>query len=158
MNISDRAGVKDLIVDTVTDAFAAADDDNAESFDLSTVTVHYGDPGDEITDSYVAFGVIEGQADPAVFGPVGSDDEYTIVCGIRHIGGDTEAEANRRAQLILNLLNVTLFQSAFAQATYNARVFPAKQDGPNGAGPLDGQEAVSEVDLIIGVSVPVRGA
>jgi hypothetical protein len=151
--ISDRVAVKALIVDTLEAAFAA----QTSNPDLRNVLVHYGDPGEAITDQFVLLGTVEGNVTPDVFGPAGSGDEFTIACGIDVTGFATELEADQRAQHILNELNSALFQSRFAQSL-GARVFPASQDGPNGVPPADGNPAGSAVELTIGVSINVRGS
>ncbi len=151
--ISDRVAIKALIADTLEAAFAA----QTSNPDLRNVRVHYGNPGEEITDEFVVLGTIEGNVTADVFGPAGSGDEFTIACGIDVTGYSTELEADQRAQHILNEVNAALFQARFAQSL-GARVFPASQDGPNGVPPADGNPAGSAVELVIGVSVNVRGS
>lgn len=151
--ISDRVAVKELAGTTLTAAFAA----QTSNPDLRTVSVHYGLPGESQTDEMVVLGRIAGNSDAVVFGPRGSDDEFTIEATIYTDGHESEVAACRRAQLILNELNDALFTSRFAQSL-NAIVYPAKQDGPNGDPPLDGQPAVAVVELTIACAVSVRGA
>ena len=151
--VSDRVALKQLVVSTLAAAFAA----QTTNPDLTGVTVHYGDPGEAVTDEMVMLGTITGNTDAVVFGPAGSDDEFTIDAVIITDGHLTEQAACTRAQLILNEVNAALFQTRFA-ASLQARCFPGKQDGPNGDGPLDGANAVAVVELQIGCAVSVRGA
>lgn len=151
--VSDRVAFKQLVATTLASAFAA----QTSNPDLRGVAVHYGDPGELVTDEMVMLGRVEGNSTATVFGPAGNDDEFTITATIVTDGHATEQEADQRAQLILNKINAALFHTKFA-ASLQGRAFPGRQDGPNGDPPLDGQPAVSVVELTIGCSIAVRGS
>lgn len=148
--VSDRVAFKELCVSQMIDHLADIDG-------MHDVTVHFGAPGEDKTDEMIVFGTIAGNSNTTVFGPAGSDDEFTIDADIVTFGHATEVEAARRAQLLLNEVNAALFQTRFAQSL-QGRAFPGKQDGPNSDPPLDGQPAAAIVELSIGCSVSVRGA
>ncbi len=148
--VSDRVAFKELCITTLQAHYAAA-----EGFDA--VSVHYDDPGENPSNVMVILGEIKGNATAEVFGPAGSDDEFTIDAVIYVAGGNSSNEADQRSQELLNELNACLFQSRFA-VSLGGRAFPGKQDGPNGVDPLDGAPAQSAVELTIGCSISLRGA
>lgn len=150
MIVSDRVAFKQLCVTTLNAHFPTVSG-------LEAVTAFYGDPGENITDHAVVLGLIEGNSTAEVFGPAGSSDEFTIASAISTVGHATEQAADEFAQLILNEINAALFQTHFA-ASLGARVFPGKQDGPNGIGPMDGQAASSAVEIQIAARIAVRGS
>lgn len=148
--VSDRIAFKELCITTLQAHFAATDG-------FHDVTVHYDDFGEEPSNEMVILGRIEGNSTAEVFGPSGSDDEFTIDTVLGTLGGDTVVTADRRAQAILNQVNAALFKTRFG-ASLGGRAFPGKQDGPNGVGPLDGNPAESVVEFSIGCSISLRGA
>lgn len=148
--VSDRVAFKDLCRSTLAAHFANVTD-------MEAIDVHYGAPGEAVTDELVILGKITGNAAAEVFGPAGNADEFTVAAEILTHGHDTEYEADQRAQAILNEVNAALFQSRFA-SSLNARAFPGRQDGPNGDPPLDGQPAASIVEFDIAARISVRGS
>jgi hypothetical protein len=148
--VSDRVAFKELCVSTLQAHFAAT-----EGFE--GVTVHYDTFGEEPTNEMVILGTIAGNSTAVVFGPAGSDDEFTIDTVLGTVGHETEVIADRRCQAILNEVNEALFKGRFAY-TLNGRAFPGKQDGPNAVGAYDGALAESTVELTIGCAISVRGA
>lgn len=156
--ISDRIAVKQLLISTLEAAFAAATDDP----DLAAVGVFFDEPGENVSEEYVAFGTITGDSEASTFGPTGSDDRFVISCGISTDGHADSEAASVRAQLILNAVNAALFTSAAGTASVgqslNARIYPGKQDGPNADPPLDGLPACGVVELDVMCKVAVRGS
>jgi hypothetical protein len=148
--VSDRVAFKELCIATLQAHFAGTEDHQG-------VTVHYDWWGEVPSDHMVVLGAIKGNSEAVVFGPAGSDDEFTIDSFLLTSGGDTVEEADRRAQAILNEVNAALFQSRFA-ASLQGRAFPGTQDGPNGTDPQDGNPAASVVEFSIGCSISLRGA
>ena len=148
--ISDRVAVKELCRSTLAAHMLA-------TTGFEAVTVHYGDPGESLTDEMVVLGEIEGASEAVAFGPAGNDDTFTIKTTIFTTGHATAYAADQRAQDILDQLNAELFRDRFA-ASLQARVYPGSQNGPNSVAPLDGQPAAALVELDVIVNISVRGA
>ncbi len=148
--ISDRVAVKLAIQQEIATHLATVEG-------MTTVGVHYGDPGEAISNEYVELGRITGSTEAVAFGPASSDDSFAIQAMVTVAQHTTEVLADQRCQAIVAEVHKALFRDRFLQ-DLNARCYPGSYDGPNGDGPLDGNPAASVAVFDINVSVPVRGS
>lgn len=148
--ISDRVALKDLCRSTLAAHFAA-------TTGFTTVTVHFDDPGEALTDESVVFGRITGNLDAVAFGPEGSDDVFTIKTTIVTVGHATAYAAAQRAQDILDQFVPTIFEQRFG-SSLGARVFPGLLNGPDADPPYDGNPAGALVEIDVNARIAKRGA
>lgn len=153
--ISDRVALKALAITTLNADFAT----QASNPDLSNVKAFWDDPGQDPANEVVVLGEITGTTEVQTFGDVGTQDDYTIKCYVQAVSGSTAQQACARAQLILNQINKSLFQSV--AGTYfgkplNSRAYPGVQNGPNGVDAMDGQPAKAFVELDVNATCNPR--